>query len=101
MKYAAYHRLAASELIKSAEFYEQRSSFLGEIFLSAVEATLPKIQRNPELGKPGKLGTRSWKTKRFPFRIVYLDQPDRFWIVAVVHLNRKPDYWIRRLRCWR
>src|SRR6266487_3312482 len=98
MKPVAYHRLAASELIKSAEFYEHRNATLGEAFLSTVEATVPKLQRNPELGKPGRLGTRSWKTKRFPFRIVYLEQPDRFWIVAVAHLGRRPDYWIRRLR---
>ena len=98
MKPVAYHRLAASELIKSAEFYEGRNPTLGEAFLSTVEATLPKIQRNPELGKPGRLGTRSWKAKRFPFRIVYLEQPDRIWIVAVAHLSRRPDYWIRRLR---
>jgi plasmid stabilization system protein ParE len=98
MKPVAYHRLAANELIKSAEFYERRNPTRGEAFLSAVETALPKIQRNPELGKLGSLGTRSWKTKRFPFRIVYLEQTDRFWIVAVAHLSRKPDYWTRRLR---
>ena len=97
MKPVAYHRLAASELIKSAKFYERRNPALGEAFLSVVEATLPKIQRNPELGKPGRFGTRSWRTKRFPFRIVYLEQPDRFWIVAVAHMSRRPGYWIRRL----
>src|SRR5260370_35865623 len=98
MKPVVYHRLAASELIKSAKFSERRSPTLGDAFLSAADATLPKIQRNPELGKPGKLGTRSWKTKRFPFRIVYLEQPDRFWIVAIAHLCRRPNYWIRRVQ---
>ena|ERR1700720_4619229 len=98
MKPVAYHPLAASELIKSAEFYARRNPTLGEAFVSAVEATLPRIQCDPGLRKPGKFGTRSWKTKQFPFRIVYLEQADRFWIVAVAHLSRKPDYWIRRLR---
>ena len=97
MKPVAYHRLAASELIKSARFYERRNPTLGDAFLSIVEATLPKIQNNPELGKRGRLGTRSWKLKRFPFRIVYLEQPERLWIVAVAHLSRKPDYWAFRL----
>ncbi len=91
MKPVAYHRLAASELIKSAEFYEERSPTLGDVFLSAVETTLPKIQRNPELGKLGKFGTRSWQTKRFPFRIVYLEQSGRLWVGAVAHLSRRPD----------
>jgi plasmid stabilization system protein ParE len=97
MKHVAYHRLAASELINSARFYERRNSPLGDAFLAAVEATLPMIQRHPELGKPGRHGTRSWKTKRFPFRIVYFEQADRLWILAVAHLSRKPDYWLRRL----
>src|SRR5580693_5880042 len=98
MKPVVYHRLAASELIKSAEFYEHRNPTLGGAFLDSVEATLPKIQRRPELGKPGRFKSRSWKIKRFPFRIVYLEQPHRLWIVAVTHLSRSPDYWIRRVR---
>jgi hypothetical protein len=98
MKPAAYHRLAASELINSAQFYERRKPSLGESFLSTLDATLGKIKRHPEFGKPGELGTRSWKTTRFPFRIVYLEQADRLWIVAVAHLSRNPGYWIRRLR---
>lgn len=97
MKPAAYHRLADNELAESAAFYEHRREFLGEAFLDAVDETLAKIQNHPELGHPGKSGTRSWKTKRFPFRIVYLEQPDRIWIVAVAHLSRKPNYWLERL----
>ncbi|HEY3762291.1 MAG TPA: type II toxin-antitoxin system RelE/ParE family toxin [Verrucomicrobiae bacterium] len=98
MKPVAYHRLAASELIKSAQFYEHRNPSLGDIFLDIVEATLLEIQKQPELGQLGKLGTRSWKTRKFPFRIVYLQQSDRLRIVAIAHLSRKPDYWTRRLR---
>jgi hypothetical protein len=71
MKPVVYHRLAGSELIKSAKYYARRNPTLGEAFLTGVEATLPKIQVNPDLGKRGRLGTRSWKTRRFPFRIVY------------------------------
>jgi hypothetical protein len=97
MKPAAYHRLADNELAGSAAFYEHRREFLGEVFLDAVDETLAKIQNNSALGHPGKFGTRSWKTKRFPFRIVYLEQPDRIWIVAVAHLSRKPNYWLERL----
>ena len=98
MKALACHRLAASELIASAKFYQRRRPTLGITFLSAVETALAKIQRHPELGRPGKFGTRSLKTGRFPFRIVYREEVDRLWIVAVSHLSRRPDYWNRRLR---
>jgi plasmid stabilization system protein ParE len=97
MKHVAYHRLAASELIKSARFYERRNSTLGDAFLDSVEQLIIEIQRTPTIGKPGLHNTRSRRTKRFPFRIVYIEQADRFWIVAVAHLSRRPNYWARRL----
>ncbi len=97
MKRVAYHRLAAAELIESASFYDQRRLGLGDEFLSAVEAVLELIRAQPELGRRGLHGTLSFRTKRFPLRIVYELQPDRVWIVAVAHLSRKPGYWARRL----
>jgi hypothetical protein len=97
MKPVKYHRLAESELVESAKFYERRREFLGDNFLDLIGETLVKIQANPDLGKPGKFSTRSWKVRRFPFRIVYLDQAEHLWIVAVAHLSRKPNYWLERL----
>jgi len=35
--------------------------------------------------------------QRFPFSVVYLDDPDRALIVAVAHGKRKPGYWKRRV----
>jgi len=97
MKPVKYHRLAESELIESAKFYEVRRTFLGEDFLDLVEDSLANIQRTPEMGRPGKFQTRSWKVRRFPYRVVYLEQSRRIWVVAVAHLSRKPDYWLDRL----
>lgn len=97
MKPAKYHPLAESEQNGSAAFYEERRSFLGDDFLDSIEETLVKIRNAPTMGRPGKVGTRSWKVRRFPFRIFYLVHPDRIWIVAVAHLSRKPDYWLHRI----
>jgi hypothetical protein len=97
MRRVAYHRLAAAELIESARFYDQRRTGLGDEFLSAVDAVQELIRTQPQLGRRGLLGTLSLRTRRFPFRVVYELQPDRIWIVAVAHLNRRPGYWTRRL----
>lgn len=96
MKPVVYHRLAARELIESALFYDQRRAGLGEAFLSEVETLLALIRAQPETGRPERHGTRSFPTKRFPFRIIYDIQPNRLWIVAVAHLSRRPGYWARR-----
>jgi toxin ParE1/3/4 len=97
MKRVVYHRLAASELIESARFYERRTPLLGDAFLTEVDDAVTRFIRAPLRAKRGAHDTRSLKTKRFPFRIVILQQPDRFWIVAVAHLKRRPGYWGRRL----
>ncbi len=97
MKPVKYHRLAESELVESAIFYESRREFLGDNFLDLVDETLAGIQTNPDWGRPGKFNNRSWKVRRFPFRIVYLEQATRIWIVAVAHLSRTPGYWSERL----
>ena len=97
MKRVVYHRLAAGELINSVRFYEERRPLLGEEFLSEVELSVQAARKRPGLGRPGKHNTRSYRVHRFPFRVVYQIQPDRFWIVAVAHLSRKPDYWARRI----
>ena len=47
---------------------------------------------------PGYLyGTRRFVLHRFPFSIIYLDEPDGVTIVAVAHNKRRPGYWKRRL----
>lgn len=97
MKPAKFHPLAESEMIGSAAFYEDRRTFLGDEFLDSIDETLAKIRTVPEMGRTEKLRARSWKVKRFPFRLFYLIQPDRIWIVAVAHLSRRPDYWLNRL----
>jgi len=96
VKRVVYHRLAATEHIKSARFYERRRIALGDEFIAEVDAAILRIQRQPELGPVGKYDERSRRVRRFPFRIVYEIQPDRIWIVAVAHLSRRPGYWIRR-----
>ena len=42
-------------------------------------------------------GTRRFVLRRFPFSIIYLDDPDVVSIVAVAHSKRKPGYWKPRL----
>jgi len=97
MKPVAYHPLAESELIQSAVFYEARREFLGEELLLAVEEALATIQRHPGVGRPEKAQSRSYKLRRFPYRLFYQEQTDRVWIVALAHLSRRQDYWRKRL----
>jgi toxin ParE1/3/4 len=41
--------------------------------------------------------TRRLVMRRFPFSVVYLDDPDLITIIAVAHSKRKPGYWKDRV----
>ena len=98
MKRVVYHRLAASEFVEASAFYERRRPFLGDRFVAAVDVARELVRENPERGRPEKFGLRSFKVRRFPYRLFYEEQADRLWIVAVAHLSRRPGYWVRRRR---
>lgn len=97
MKRVVYHRLAAGELVAAAVFYEGRCVNLGDEFITAVDLARDRIRANPKRGRGEKFGLRSFKVRRFPYRLFFFDAPTRLWIVAVAHLSRRPGYWIRRV----
>ena len=80
MKRVVDHRLAAAELIESAQFHDERRARLGDEFLKAVEAVLVVIRAQPERGRRETQGTYSFRTERFQFRVVYEVDPDRIWV---------------------
>jgi hypothetical protein len=97
MKPAKYHRLARSELIASALFYDTRSRGLGERFLKAVEVTEARVCEHPPWGQPFEAGTRKLRVKKFPFAVIYKEFPGYVMVFAVAHFSRKPGYWLDRV----
>ena len=39
---------------------------------------------------------RRYLVQRFPYGLIYVVQEDVIYIAAVMHLKRKPDYWVGR-----
>jgi plasmid stabilization system protein ParE len=93
----AYHRLAARELLEGVRYYDRQVPGVGEQFLSEVERVLAFIKAEPLLGRIEGERRRSWPVHRFPYRIVYELDPERFRIIAVAHMSRRPGYWKRRV----
>ena len=97
MKRVVFHPMAEAELDASSDFYELREQGLGVDFEIEVGAGLHSVRMSPTRWPPDRNGARSLLLDRFPFRIVYLDQPESIWIVAVAHCSRRPGYWRKRL----
>ena len=94
---AVYHPEAEAELNEAAGRYESRQKHLGERFSDAVDTAIIAIRRSPESYGFLRDDVRCHMVRRFPFGILYRIQPDCVFILAVMPLARRPDYWQHRL----
>jgi len=89
--------IAETEFIEAINYYNERSQGLGYEFAAEVKATIHRIEQYPEAWPIATKETRKCRCKRFPYSIVYLLKNDKIIVVAVMHLHRKPGYWVDRL----
>jgi plasmid stabilization system protein ParE len=91
------HVLAWQEIEGAANWYGERSEDASVGFVAAVSDALDSVSETPQRWPAYLYGTRRFVLQRFPFSVVYLDDPDTVNIVAVAHSKRKPGYWKKRL----
>lgn len=89
---------ASNELAETVAFYEKRRNGLGAAFAQECERTTQLIRQYPESGRSFGNRFRRMLTNRFPFAIIYIERDQEFFVIAVAHTSRKPDYWKDRLR---
>ena len=93
-----FHPEAHAEMIEQARYYERKSEGLGADFLDAVEETTHRIQHSPTSGGIDRASIRKRLVSGFPFTVLYEVQPDRIYVAAVMHQNRRPGYWQKRVQ---
>ncbi len=99
MKYY-FHPKAKEELLETIDYYESCSKGLGLEFAGEIYSTIQQIIQMPRAWSQYTKNTRRCLTNRFPFGIVYqvVEAESVIIIYAVMHLNREPDYWLKRLK---
>ena len=80
----------------AALWYEERQPGLGEDFLGEYQATLVRILREPKRWRIIRADNRKLNFHRFPYAIVCSVESDALYIKAVMHLHRRPFYWVHR-----
>lgn len=92
-----FHPKAESELNHSIDYYEECRENLGFEFANEVYNTIQRIIEFPEAWQILESDIRRCLTNRFPFGIIYYIKDNQVVILAVMQLNRKPDYWQDRV----
>jgi plasmid stabilization system protein ParE len=98
MRKLEYHPDIHQELSDAYNWYELKSEGLGEDFLKELDHAFSLIQNTPRTWPVISGKFRRFLLKRFPYGVIYQIKEDCIFILAVMHLSRKPDYWKKRIQ---
>lgn len=96
MRYS-FHPEADTEFLKAIDYYEEREEGLGYDFAVEAYSTIERILLHPKAWPLVEEDIRRSLVKRFPYGVLYAEETDQIFIVAVMHLRRDPDYWKHRI----
>ena len=97
MKAVNVHSAPRRELAEAMTWYDERCEGLGLDLLAEFQKAAVKLQRHSEYCSRYKhTDYRRQQMERFPYLIFFLELPDCFWIAAIAHGSRRPDYWKER-----
>ena len=88
------HPEADAEFAEAVRYYSEIAPDLGVRFYKEMERLIQNVCSHPERFDPP---ARRHFSAEFPYAVIYMEQADRVWIVAVMHMKRTPAYWKARL----
>jgi len=98
VKRVVFHPEASQEYLDTIEYHAAISIELGERLDAEIQRLVAEVSRDPQRFLRFRPPTQRALSHEFPYSVVYLDEPDRVWIVAVMLAKRRPDYWRQRLK---
>ena len=97
MKPHIFHPDAGEEYARAVEYYAAITPELGSRFHNEIERLIRDVRRQPDRFFRFSPPAQRALARKFPYSVVYLEQQNRVWIVAVMHAKRRPAYWRERL----
>lgn len=91
-----FHPEAERELERARDWYERRVAGLGRRFFGEIDAAVRNVRESPDTWPTYLAGTRRYLVHRFPFALIYRRGDQIIQVVAVMHLKRRPGYWLKR-----
>jgi len=91
-----FHPEATQELEQSAAWYQEKSNAAAKGFALAVDAAVNKISREPERFPRVDQRHQACNLTTYPFQIIYRQEGEAIYVIAVAHAKRRPGYWRSR-----
>ena len=93
----SFHPEAEKELNEAIDYYEDIEPGLGYDFALEVRSAIGRLVDFPKAWAVLDGDVRRSLVKRFPYGVLYSEEKDGIFIVAVMHLHRRPGYWKPRI----
>ena len=97
MRSVEFHPEAQNEFASAARYYEDQQDRLGLDFMVTIQRTYERLLESPAAGAPFGRRLRRVLVPKFPYGLLYRVEAARIYIIAVMHLHRRPGYWRSRL----
>jgi toxin ParE1/3/4 len=88
---------ARAELTDAVAWYDRRQPKLGSSLFAEVQAVFNRIAADPQLFAPVYGPVRKAAVRRFPYVVVYREEPGEVVIISVFHTSRDPSIWQARV----
>ena len=96
MKKYYFHPDAVAELHASVDYYENTLTGLGKDFAEEIYSAINLILQYPESWSKVTKNARRCLVNRFPYGVIYQVDNEEIYIIAIMHLHKKPNYWKKR-----
>jgi toxin ParE1/3/4 len=93
-----FHPEAEAEFLAAVDYYEDCKTGLGIDFALEINSTMANILNFPNAWPIFADNLRRCLVNRFPFGIIYTQEENMIFVLAVMHLHRNPEYWKDRLQ---
>ena len=88
---------AKTEFDAAADRYEAKQIGLGADFVVRVREVLNRIADNPKLHRVVYQDVRKAVVTRFPYIMLYHEEPGEVVVISVFHTSRDPAEWQSRI----
>jgi plasmid stabilization system protein ParE len=91
------HPEADEEFAAAVRYYSEVSPELVARFYHEMERLFREACTYPQRFRQFDPPARRHFSTNFPYAVIFLEKPGYVWIVAVMHMKRRPGYWRERL----
>jgi plasmid stabilization system protein ParE len=88
---------ARTEYDEAADWYEQQRAGLGADLVARVREVFTRIAANPKLHAKVYKEVRKAVVAKFPYIVLYQEEPGEVLVVSVFHTARDPVNWQSRV----